>query len=82
MDNKDVEMILEDNEGNKINCNIVAKWHDGNDFVAYTDGTKTGDDLNLFVSKYILKDGVVHLEPINDDNEWNKVNTFLDKYLY
>ena len=82
MDNKDFDMVLEDKDGNKLNCNIVAKWQDGNNYIAYTDGTKTGNDLNLFVSKYAMKDNAIHLDPIDDDDEWNKVNTFLDKYLY
>lgn len=82
MENKEFDMVLEDKNGSKLNCNIVAKWSDGNDYIAYTDGTKTGDDLNLFVSKYTTKDDVIQLEPINDDDEWNRANAFLDKYLY
>ena len=75
-------MVVEDNEGLKKNCSVVAKWHDGVDYIAYTDGTQTDGETNLFVSKYITENGVIKLEPITDDLEWKKANEFLDKNLY
>lgn len=69
--------------GNKFsNISIVARWHDEYDYLAYTDGTKNDDDLNLLVNRYTIKDNKIELEEISDEVEWERVNKFLNSMLY
>ena len=75
-------MVIENSEGKSIECSIIAKWHDINDYIAYVDGSKTGEDLDLFISRCRIENDTIKLTPITDDEEWKRVNAFLDKYLY
>ena len=82
MDTDIFNIVLEDNEGKTINGRVVAKWHDINDYIAYTTDNKTNNKLDLFVNKYIKENNTLKLETIVDDEEWNRVNAFLIEYLY
>lgn len=83
MNTDNFNMLIEDENGKTKECSIIARWHDENDYVAYTDGSKTGEELDLFISKcQLLEDNTIKLEPIVDDKEWQKANDFLDKYLF
>lgn len=72
-------MTLIDESGKEIECTIVAKWSDGNiNYVAYTDGSETDGELDLFISKYETTDDGFNLIPITQEAEWKRVNDFLD----
>lgn len=68
--------------GKKINCNIVMTFKDdSNDinYIVYTDGTKDSDgDLELYASRYILKNNEYILEPIENDSEWNLIDNMIE----
>lgn len=79
----DSKMTLQKENGQEVECDIVARWNQDNfSYIAYTDGSKTDDELDLFVSRYITNGENIKLEEITDENEWLKVNQFLDKYFY
>ena len=83
MDADNFNMVIEDENGIKKECSIIARWKDIFDYVAYTDGTKTDGELDLFINRcQINDDGTIKLIAIQDDDEWKKVNDFLDHYLY
>ena len=76
------KITLLDSNNNEIECSIIASWqYKENNYIAYTDGTKTEDKLDLYVSKYTKKDNNIKLIALTDD-EWNYANKYLDTYLY
>ena len=75
-------MVIEDANGKEVECSIIARWHDINDYIAYINGSKTDNELDLFISKCLIVGDTLKLEPITDDDEWNRVNMFLDNYLH
>jgi len=76
-------MTLLNENNQEITCNIIAKWsHNNNNYIAYTDGTKEQEKLNLFISKYIIDNNNLKLEEITNDEEWEYVNQFLNEHLY
>lgn len=81
MDTNDFNVVIKNSNGESIKCTVIARWHDDNDYIAYIDGTKTGEEYNLYVNRYCELDGEIKLLPITDD-EWTKINDFLDNYLY
>ena len=81
MNTDNFNMVIENSEGKEIECTIVARWHDINDYIAYVDGSKTEEDWDLFISRCTEEKGTIKLMPITDDDEWKRVNAFLDKYL-
>ena len=79
----DSKMTLQKANGEEVECDIVARWEqDSKNYIAYTDGTMTDNELDLFVSRYATNGEEVKLEAIVDENEWQKVNEFLDTYFY
>lgn len=77
------KMIIVGDDGKELECNVVAIWtNDSAKYVAYTDGTKTDDKLDLLVSKYEEHGGNIKLVPIEDDKEWKYVSKFLEDNLY
>ena len=76
-------MIVETEDGKTINLNVIAKWSDNiNNYVAYSDSTKTNDKLDIFVSKYKVENNKYVLYAIEDKEELNKAQEFLDKYFF
>lgn len=73
-----IKMIVLDEEGNDIECNIVAKWKTNEtDYIAYTDGTRKDGKKELFISKIEQQGKIFKLRKILDDAEWNAANEFL-----
>ena len=68
--------------GKEIECNIVMTFKDdGNSisYIVYTDGTKDNDgDLELYASRYEVKNGKYILSPIKNDYEWDLVDNMLE----
>lgn len=68
--------------GEEINCDVICIFRDDNNdinYVVYTDGTKDADDeLEVYASRYIEKDGKYILEAIENDSEWNLIDNMLE----
>ncbi len=79
----DYKMTLKTLDNEEIECDIVARWKsEEQNYVAYTTGSKSdGIKEDLFVSKYIQENGEFKLIDILSDEEWNKVNEYLDELL-
>ena len=79
----DFKMILKTEDNKEIECDIVAKWTMNNEnYVAYTTSEKSDGELeDLFVSKYIKENSEFKLIDITNDDEWQKVNEYLDEVL-
>ena len=77
------KMTLIDSNNNEIVCDIIANFtNDGKNYVAYTDGSMNNNDYELFVSRYIYDNDKMKLFDIDNDDELQYVNEFLDKYLF
>ncbi len=72
--------VYEDDK--EIICDIVLTFRDNNNdinYVVYTDGTKDDeDDLEVYASRYIVKDNDFYLEPIQNEYEWNLIDNMLE----
>lgn len=78
------KMTLITKDGEKITYDIVAMFKNGNtSFIAYIDNIKndTGKS-DLLVSKYIENKGLISLEDITSEEEWNFVNAYLDEEVF
>lgn len=68
--------------GKEINCDILMTFKDkGNDinYIVYTDGTKDSDgELEIYASRYILKDNDYILSEIQNDYEWDLIDNMLE----
>lgn len=68
--------------GKEINCNIVLTFRDDNNdinYIVYTDGTKDQEgDLEIYASRYVLKDNNYYLEEIKNEYEWNLIDNMLE----
>ena len=74
-------MTLEIDGKEKI-VDVVKMWTMNNvNYIAYTDGSETDGVLDLFVSKYTLIEGGFKLEPIENNEEWELVDRYLDNNL-
>ena len=72
------EMILTDKDGNDIKCEVIAQWKkDGNDYIAYTDGSIIEGELTTFLSKIVGNT----IEDIEDYSEWEDARKFLVENL-
>ena len=77
------EMILLDESGNEIKCNIVASFkNDDNEYIAYTDGNFVNGKKELYVSKLVSQGDKMRIYDITDESEWNYVNDYLNKHFY
>ena len=77
------KMTIIDSDNKEVECNIIASWHkDNNNYLAYTDGTKTNDKLDLYVSKYIKEDDNIKLIAITDEEEWQYVNKYIEENVF
>ena len=69
-------------DGNIINCNIIMTFRDDNNdinYIVYTDGTKDENgDLEIYASRYIIKDNEYILSEIENDYEWNLIDNMLE----
>lgn len=70
-------------DGNKeVVCNILFTFKDENNninYIVYTDGTKDLDDnLEIYASRYVLKDNNYYLEAIENEYEWNLIDNMLE----
>ena len=72
--------IIED--GKEINCEIVSTFKDyGNDinYIVYTDGTMDNfGNLEVYASRYILEGSNYILNPIENEYEWNLIDSMLE----
>lgn len=75
--------IIENNT--EIECNIIATFNDeGNNinYIVYTDGTKDNNgDLKNYASRYILENGNYVLKSIENDSEWDLIDSMLESKL-
>jgi len=75
-------LILTDENGKKIKCDVVARWKNNKtDYIAYTDGSMDGEELNIYLSKCINDNGNLKVFDIVDDYEWEEANNYLCKIL-
>ena len=69
-------------DGKEIICDIVLTFRDDNNninYIVYTDGTKDDeDDLEVYASRYVIKDNNFYLEPIEYEFEWNLIDNMLE----
>ena len=69
-------------DGKEITCDIVLTFRDENNdvnYIVYTDGTKDDhDDLEVYASRYVIKDDNYYLEPIQNESEWNLIDNMLE----
>ena len=69
-------------EGREIICDIVMTFKDDSNninYIVYTDGTKDfKGELEIYASRYIIEDGNYMLEPIENDYEWNLIDSMLN----
>lgn len=72
--------ILKD--GKEINCEIVFTFRDErNDinYMVYTDGSTDEDgELEIYASRYILKNNEFYLTEIENEYEWNLIDNMLE----
>ena len=68
--------------GKEIICDIVLTFRDDNNdinYIVYTDGTKDENhELELYASRYILKDNNYILKEIENDYEWDLIDNMLE----
>lgn len=77
------EMVLFDENGNEIKCNVVASWkNNDNYYVAYTDNKFVNGKKEMYISKVISENDKMQIVDIQDDNEWKYVNDYLSKHFY
>ncbi len=76
-----MEFNIVDN-GKIINCKIILTFKDTNNninYIVYTDGTKNfNDELEIYASRYELKDNNYILKDIQNDYEWNLIDNMLN----
>lgn len=69
-------------DGKEIICDIVLTFRDDNNninYIVYIDGTKDDeDDLEVYASRYIIKDNDFYLEAIENESEWNLIDNMLE----
>jgi uncharacterized protein YrzB (UPF0473 family) len=69
-------------DGKEITCEIVLTFRDENNdinYIVYTDGTKDDeDDLEVYASRYVIKDNNFYLEAIENESEWNLIDNMLE----
>lgn len=72
--------VIED--GKQINCNVLLTFSDDSNninYIVYTDGTKDqNDELEIYASRYVLKDNAYYLEEIKNEYEWNLIDNMLE----
>lgn len=72
--------IVQDNK--EIECEIVFTFKDDNNnisYIVYTDGTKDEDgELEIYASRYSLEGNQYILSDIENDYEWNLIDSMLD----
>ena len=77
------ELILIDENGKEIKCNVIALWHRGSDsYIAYTDGTIADEKEEIYASKFVSKDGSIELVSIDSDSEWDYVDEYLNENVF
>lgn len=71
-------------DGKEIVCDIIMTFRDGAnniDYIVYTDGTKDENgDLEIYASRYEVKDNNYILNPIEKESEWNLIDLMLEAY--
>lgn len=69
-------------DGKEITCDIILTFRDNNNdinYIVYTDGTKDSEeDLEVYASRYVVKDNNYYLEPILNEFEWNLIDNMLE----
>lgn len=68
-------------EGKEIVCEIVTVFKDESNninYIIYTDGTKNeSGKLEVYASRYIIRDNNYILQDIEKDYEWDLVDNYL-----
>ena len=68
--------------GKEIECDILLTFKDDNNdinYIVYTDGTKDDEgDLEIFASRYVIKDYDFYFEEIKTESEWNLIDNMLE----
>ena len=72
--------VIED--GKEIICDILLTFRDENNdinYIVYTAGTKDEDgDLEIYASRYVIKDNNYYLQDIENESEWNLIDNMLE----
>ena len=72
--------VIED--GKEIICDILLTFRDENNdinYIVYTDGTKDdAGDLEIYASRYVIKNNDFYLEEIKNESEWNLIDNMLE----
>lgn len=70
------------NNGKEINCDVMLTFRDDNNdinYVVYTDGTKdSNNNLEVYASRYVIKDNKFILNDIEHDYEWDLIDNMLE----
>jgi uncharacterized protein YrzB (UPF0473 family) len=73
-------MVL-DNEGNKVECEILYTFHDKEsniDYIIYNDGELDENGKKVvYASRYEFKDNDYILKDIENDSEWDLIDDYL-----
>lgn len=68
--------------GKEIECNILLTFKDDKssiNYIVYTDGTKDQEgELEIYASRYILKGNDYYLQAIENEYEWDLIDSMLD----
>lgn len=77
---------LMDSLGKEVAGEVVAIFNNpklGHSYVAYTDGSKEDESIeDILVSIYKIDGDKIELEPIEDEAEWNYIDTFLKEEIF
>ncbi len=76
---KTITVISEDGTQETVEVLVAFKFKDTNqEYIVYTQNEKDrNNNITVYVSKIIEKDGTSVLEGIEDDSEWSKVKEVL-----
>lgn len=69
--------------GKEINCEIILTFMDETskiNYIVYTDGTLNYlNEKEIYASRYKLENNNYILEPIQNDSEWDLIDSVLEK---
>lgn len=69
-------------DGKEINCQKILTFSDKNNnisYIVYTDGTRNQDgELEIYASRYIIENNNIILKDIENDYEWDLIDSMLD----
>lgn len=80
MENK---ITVTDDEGKIVECDVIMVMNNPNNnknYIVYTDGTTNEEkQLELLASEYFPEGDLTRLEPIETDEEWEFIESMIEK---